>query len=52
MVQAMIRLSEDANRILNVVRAEYGLKDKSRGSSEFFSIMVMICSSPNSDLNS
>ncbi len=30
MVQAMISISEHANRILNVVKARYGLKDKSR----------------------
>jgi hypothetical protein len=29
MVQAMIRISKEANQILNVVKAKYGLKDKS-----------------------
>ena len=29
MVQAMIKISKDANQILNVVKAKYGLKDKS-----------------------
>ena len=29
MVQAMIRISNDANHILNVVKAKYDLKDKS-----------------------
>ena len=29
MVQAMIKISEDANQILNVVKAKYNLKDKS-----------------------
>ena len=29
MVQAIINISEHANRILNVVKAKYGLKDKS-----------------------
>jgi len=30
MVQAMIQISKDANQILNVVKAKYGLKDKSQ----------------------
>jgi hypothetical protein len=30
MVQAMIKISKDANQILNVVKAKYGLKDKSQ----------------------
>lgn len=30
MVQAVIKISDDANRILNVVKAKYGLKDKSQ----------------------
>ena len=29
MVQAMIQISEEANQILNIVKARYGLKDKS-----------------------
>ncbi len=29
MVQAIINISDDANRVLNVVKAKYGLKDKS-----------------------
>ena len=29
MVQAMINISEKANRVLNIVKAKYGLKDKS-----------------------
>ena len=29
MVQAMIRISKDANQILNIVKAKYGLRDKS-----------------------
>src|SRR3989338_8090168 len=29
MVQAMINISEDANQILNIVKARYNLKDKS-----------------------
>jgi len=30
MVQAVIRISEHANRILNVVKAKYDLRDKSQ----------------------
>lgn len=30
MVKAIIDISEHANRVLNVVKAKYGLKDKSR----------------------
>ena len=30
MVQAMIQISNDSNQILNVVKAKYGLKDKSQ----------------------
>ncbi|MBI5798007.1 DUF2683 family protein [Candidatus Woesearchaeota archaeon] len=30
MVQAMVDLEEKTNRVLNVVKAKYGLKDKSR----------------------
>ena len=30
MVQAMIQISEEANQILNIVKAKYDLKDKSR----------------------
>ncbi len=29
MVQAMIQVSDEANQILNIVKARYGLKDKS-----------------------
>ncbi len=29
MVQAMIKISSEANQILNIVKAKYGLKDKS-----------------------
>lgn len=29
MVQAMINITEHANQILNIVKAKYGLKDKS-----------------------
>ncbi|MAG19984.1 antitoxin [archaeon] len=29
MVQAMININENVNRVLNVVKAKYGLKDKS-----------------------
>ncbi len=29
MVQAMIQISDKANQILNIVKAKYGLKDKS-----------------------
>lgn len=29
MVQAMIDINEKANRVLNIVKAKYGLKDKS-----------------------
>ena len=30
MVQAMIQISEKANRVINMVKAKYGLKDKSQ----------------------
>jgi hypothetical protein len=30
MVQAMIKISKDVNQILNIVKAKYGLKDKSQ----------------------
>lgn len=30
MVQALIDISEHANRVLNIIKAKYGLKDKSR----------------------
>jgi hypothetical protein len=29
MVQAMIDINENSNRVLNIVKAKYGLKDKS-----------------------
>ena len=29
MVQAVVKLSEHSNRILNIVKAKYGLRDKS-----------------------
>ena len=29
MVQAMIDIKEEANRVLNIVKAKYGLRDKS-----------------------
>lgn len=29
MVQAMININEHANRVLNIVKAKYGLRDKS-----------------------
>jgi len=29
MVQAMININEEANRVLNIIKAKYGLKDKS-----------------------
>ncbi|MBL7055112.1 DUF2683 family protein [Candidatus Woesearchaeota archaeon] len=30
MVQAMVNISENANQILNIVKAKYNLKDKSK----------------------
>ncbi|EQD41634.1 hypothetical protein B2A_10570 [mine drainage metagenome] len=30
MVKALITISEQTNRVLNIVKAEYGLKDKSQ----------------------
>jgi hypothetical protein len=30
MVKALVTISEHANRVINVVKAEYGLKDKSQ----------------------
>ena len=30
MVQAMIQISKEVNQILNIVKAKYGLKDKSQ----------------------
>ncbi len=30
MVQAMININENSNRVLNIVKAKYGLKDKSQ----------------------
>ena len=29
MVQAMININENVNRVLNIIKAKYGLKDKS-----------------------
>ncbi len=29
MVQALVEISENTNRVLNIVKAKYGLKDKS-----------------------
>ena len=29
MVQAMININEEANRVLNIIKAKYGLRDKS-----------------------
>ena len=29
MVQAMINIKEETNRVLNIIKAKYGLKDKS-----------------------
>jgi len=29
MVQAMININEEVNRVLNIIKAKYGLKDKS-----------------------
>jgi len=34
MVQAMIDIPEEINRILNIVKAKYGLKDKSEAISK------------------
>ena len=30
MVQAVVKLSEKTNRVINIVKAKYGLKDKSQ----------------------
>jgi len=30
MVQAIIKIDDDANRVLNIIKAKYGLKDKSQ----------------------
>jgi len=30
MVQAIININDDANRVLNIVKAKFGLKDKSK----------------------
>ena len=35
MVQAIIDIDEKANRVLNVVKAKYGLKDKSQAINKF-----------------
>ena len=34
MVQAMINIPEEVNQILNIVKARYGLKDKSEAISK------------------
>ena len=39
MVQAMVNISENANQILNIVKARYNLKDK----SEAIEKVVMSC---------
>ena len=36
MVQAMININENVNRVLNIIKAKYGLKDK----SEAINLMV------------
>lgn len=43
MVKAIIDISEDANRVLNIIKAEYGLKDKSQAidkMAEDYKVMV------------
>ncbi|NUN11792.1 DUF2683 family protein [Candidatus Micrarchaeota archaeon] len=30
MVQALVNISDESNRVLNIVKAKYGLKDKSQ----------------------
>ncbi len=30
MVQAIIKIDDDTNRVLNIIKAKYGLKDKSQ----------------------
>ena len=30
MVKAIVNISNDANRVLNIIKAEYGLRDKSQ----------------------
>ena len=35
MVQAIINISEKTNRVLNIVKAKYGLKDKSQAIDKF-----------------
>lgn len=38
MVQAMININEHANRVLNIVKAKFGLKDKSEAINKFVEI--------------
>lgn len=35
MVQAMVNINEQANRILNIVKAKFGLRDKSEAINRF-----------------
>lgn len=49
MTQALISLSEDANRTVNVVKAKYGLKDKSEAIERI--IMEYIRGSDDPDFN-
>ena len=38
MVQAIINISERANRVINIVKAKYGLKDKSEALNKFIEL--------------
>jgi hypothetical protein len=34
MVKAIVEIDEDANRVINILKAQYGLKDKSQAINE------------------
>jgi hypothetical protein len=38
MISARININEDTNRLINLVKAKYGLKDKSEAIDKFFEL--------------
>ena len=46
MVQAMININENANRVLNIVKAKNGLKDKSQAINLIVEEYEQICLEP------
>ena len=47
MVQALIKISENANRVLNMIKAKYDLKDKGEAIEQLISEYIDLSNEPD-----